>query len=122
MLIANLWTDIRYTLRTFRHQPGFALAAVIPIAMGIGINAGLFSMVSNVTLRPLPTPGSGDLVAIYQDFQGVKGRQVHGARTLFSLPEYQAYRDGARTLSGVMAFSKPWRVTLTTDISEEIQG
>jgi predicted permease len=122
MLIADLCSDIRYTLRTFRQQPGFALAAVAPIALGIGINTGLFTMVGNVALRQLPTPASADLIAVYQDFQGVKGRRVHGARTLFSLPEYRAYRDGARALSGVMAFSKPWRVTLTADVSEEIQG
>jgi putative ABC transport system permease protein len=122
MLIANLWSDIRYTLRTFRNEPGFAVAAVAPIALGIGLNTGLFTMIGNAVLRPLPTPASVDLVAVYQDFQGVKGRRVHGARTLFSLPEYQAYRDGARSFSGVMAFSKPWAATLGPGASEEADG
>ena len=101
MLIANLWSDIRYTLRTFRQQPGFALAAVAPIALGIGINAGLFTMVGNAALRQLPTPASADLIAVYQDFQGVKGRTGPRCANAVLAPAYRAYRDGARALSGV---------------------
>ena len=89
-MLANLTGDVRYTLRTFRRRPGFALAAIVPIALGIGINTSVFSILNNVALRPLPTPGSTELVSIYQQFQGVQKRRVHGARMMFSMPEYRA--------------------------------
>ena len=40
-MLSNVWTDLRYALRTFRRNPGFAIAALVPIALGIGINTGV---------------------------------------------------------------------------------
>ena len=121
-MLSNLWTDIRFALRTFRRNPGFAAAAMIPIALGIGINTGIFAILSNVALRPLPTPDSTALVTVHQDFQGVKGRRVHGARSMFSMPEYETYRDGTKTLSGIMASSMAWTFTLGGKAPQEIEG
>ena len=121
-MLSNVWRDVRYALRTFRRSPAFAVAAVAPIALGIGINTGIFSILNSVALRPLSTPASGELVTVYQRFQGVRERRIHGSRSLFSLPEYRAYRDEARTLSGLMAYSRPWTVTMGTVAPEEIDG
>ena len=95
---------------------------MIPIALGIGINTGIFAILSNVALRPLPTPDSTALVTVHQDFQGVKGRRVHGARSMFSIPEYETYRDTTKTLSGVMAYTKAWTFTLGGKAPQEIEG
>src|SRR5207247_8821225 len=107
--------------RTVRRNPGFAIAAVSPIALGIGINTGIFSILNSLAFRGLPAPRAGELVSIYQQFRGVTQRRVHGARSMFSMPEYRTYRDHTRTLSGVMAYSVPWTLTLGGDVPREIE-
>jgi putative ABC transport system permease protein len=97
-------------------------AAIVPIALGIGINTGIFSILNSVAWRPLPVPDPDALVSIYQDFRGGPRRTVHGARSLFSIPEYRAYRDEAHTLSGLMAYSRRWTVTLGRESPHEIDG
>ncbi|HET9358804.1 MAG TPA: ABC transporter permease [Vicinamibacterales bacterium] len=121
-MLSSLTQDLRYVLRTLRRSPGFAVAAIAPIALGIGINTGVFSILNNVMYRPLPAPEPDQLLSIYQDFRGVQKRSVHGARSMFSLPEYRAYRDGAQTLSGATAYTKSWTVTLGGQSPQEIEG
>lgn len=121
-MFTNVRNDVQYALRTLRRQPGFAVAAIMPIALGIGINTVVFSILNSVAWRPLPVPGADALVSVYQDFRGGPRRTVHGARSLFSIPEYRAYRDQAHTLSGLMAYSRQWTVTLGRESPQEIEG
>lgn len=83
-MLANLWSDTRYAVRTVRRNPGFAVAAVAPIALGIGVNTGIFSILNSLALRPLPTPEPTALVSVYQEFRGVQQRRV------------KRFRDAAR--------------------------
>jgi predicted permease len=121
-MISNVLIDIRYAVRMLARNPGFAFAAIVPIALGIGINTGLFSVLNSVAWRALPVPGADALVSVHQDFRGGPRRRVHGARAMLSIPEYRAYRDESHTLSGLMAYSRVWTVTLGRESPKEIDG
>ena len=86
-MLSNVRHDIRYALRTLGRNPGFAVAAIVPIALGIGINTAVFAILNSYAWRPLPVPDPDALVSVYQDFRGGPRRTVHGARSLFSIPD-----------------------------------
>src|SRR5436309_16139069 len=62
--IDDLWRDLRYAGGSLRRNPGFATVAILSLAMGIGANASIFSVVSGVILRPLPYPRSEQLMYV----------------------------------------------------------
>jgi hypothetical protein len=122
VMLSNIWSDIRYAARAFRRHPGYAVAAIAPIALGIGINTGVFSVLDAIALQPVASANPSELVTVYQQFEGVKERRIHGARAMFSTPEFRSYRDATRMLNGLMAFSRYWTVTLGGESPREIGG
>lgn len=105
--------DARYALRVLRQSPGFALAAVLALALGIGANSAVFSVVNGVLLRPLPFTEPERLVHIFGNFRGIGLERI-----AVSALEYRDYRELPRTLSSVAAYTDV-DVTLTGQDSPE---
>ena len=92
--------DLKYALRQLKRRPGFALAAIVSLALGIGANAAIFTLVDRVLLRMLPVENPRELVRLRVDGARPGGNWGDGLHT-FPYPTYLALRDRNTVLSGV---------------------
>jgi putative ABC transport system permease protein len=91
--------DLRYGIRMLLKNPGFTLIAVITLALGIGANTAIFSVVNAVLLKPLPYPESERLMMVYGEFPVIKTNQMR-----LSLPEYVDFRQQTQSFAASGAF------------------
>src|SRR5438094_5256862 len=96
----TLAQDLRYTLRALRRAPGFAALVIGTLAVGIGANATIFSVVDAVFLRPFPYTAPEHLVQLFEDVRDKP--TVYGNA---SFPNFRDWRAATRALSGVFAIS-----------------
>ena len=101
-LFNDLCQDLRFASRTLRKQPGFAIAAVLTLALGIGSNAAIFAVINAVLLRPLPFPNGDRLVALYSRFLPSSGYDF----PFFGLsgPEFADLQRGVTAFTSVAAY------------------
>ena len=102
-------SDIRYALRALRLSPAFTAVVVITLALGIGANTAIFSVVRGVLLKPLPHRNGDQLVYLRHSMDGPGGENI-----AFSVPEVRDFREGAPSLDGIAEFSS-WTLTLQTE-------
>jgi putative ABC transport system permease protein len=95
--IESLGQDIRYGIRVLLRNRGFTLAAVVTLALGIGANTAIFSMIYGVLLRPLPYRDGHQLVVVHQQARLAKVDDLG-----FSVKEVSDYRDHNKTMESVV--------------------
>jgi putative ABC transport system permease protein len=101
-LLSDLRQDLRYAARTLWKRPGFTVAAVLTLALGIGSNAAIFSVINAVLLLPLPFPHSEQLVSLHTRYLPATGFNYQ----YFSLsgPEFADVRGRVKVFAGVAAY------------------
>jgi predicted permease len=105
-LLDDLWQDIRYTARMIRKQPGFAAAAVVTLALGIGATTAVFSVVNGVLINPLLYPDSDALVRIVHSIGGID-------QPYFNDAIYTTYVDNTQTFQDLGVWSPGETATIT---------
>jgi predicted permease len=116
--IDSVLQDIRYGLRQLRLQPGFALTAILSLALGIGANTAIFTLVDQVLLRLLPVTHPRELVQLTVEggrFGSNSGDDLH----TFSYPAYVAFRDRNSVFSGLTG-ERVERASLTNEDRAEL--
>ena len=91
--------DLRFTLRTLRKHPGFTAVVLLTIALGIGVNAAIFSVVNGVVLRPLPYRDADRLVAVWGNLHRPGVEEIPG-----SAGEFVDYRDQSHAFEQIAAY------------------
>ncbi len=101
LTIENFLMDVRFGLRMLRRNPGFTLAGLLTIAIGIGANAAVFSVVNSVLLKPLNYPKSEELVFLHQIAPGAPGLADFENGLLLSPSMYFTYAENNRTFQSM---------------------
>jgi putative ABC transport system permease protein len=106
-ILETLWQDLRYGLRMLRRTPGFTAAALITLALGIGANTAIFTIVDAVLLRPLPYPSPDRLMTIGD-------RNPEGFSSNIGFETVLDWRERSRTFES-FALMRSWLPTLVTN-------
>ena len=93
-----LWQDLRYAVRMLAKEPGFTLVAVLTLALGIGANTAMFSVINSALLRPLPFKDPGQLVQLWET-EGAPGQYP------LTGPDYLEWQRGNRTFDATSVYS-----------------
>ncbi len=107
-MIDTIWQDLKYAARSLRRTPGFAAAAIVTLALGIGANTAIFTLLDAVRFKPLNVPAPHDLVTLYErpregdpDATGGTGRYMR-----FSYPRFERLRVALATRGSLAAMTR----------------
>jgi putative ABC transport system permease protein len=106
--------DFKFAFRQLAKSPGFVVIAVLTLALGIGANSAIFSVIDSVLLRPLPFPKPHQLIAAWSKSDG--GKETD------SFPDYADLRDQSQTISALTAFTSASAILGHGNESRELRG
>src|ERR1700676_5396247 len=111
-LVEGVVRDVRHMGRGLRRSPGFAIAVVLTLALGIGGNTAIFSIVDQLLLRPLPSPDGEQLLTVYESLGsvGLEAAVPAGSHNVVSPANWLDWQRENRTLKGLAA----WRTIAYT--------
>src|SRR5271155_443117 len=101
--LESIWADVRFALRAMRHSPAFTATALLSLALGIGANTAIFSLIDAVILKSLPVRHPEELLQIMMGKQSYVG---------YSNPTFEHVRDLQDVFSGIFAYGR-WAFNLT---------
>ncbi len=105
-----LWTDVRYALRLMRRSPGFTAVAILSLALGIGANTAIFSLLNTIMLRQLPVTQPGQLVEFLQKYPGEPRLDGY-----WDWQNYEHFRDYNHVFSDLTGVSFDYRASVRTE-------
>ena len=108
--------DLRYALRMLLKSPGFSIIAIITLALGIGANSAIFSVIDTVLLRPLPFPQPNELAMLWSAPNKGAERETH------SIPDYLDFREQAKSFSALALYNKSSAVLNNDPNGHEVRG
>src|SRR5436190_13984646 len=108
--------ELKFALRSLGKTPAFFSIAILTLALGIGANSAIFSVIDAVLLRPLPFPKAGELVAVWSKVVNESERETD------SYPDYVDLRDQSQTLDSMTAYTQAATVLGTGTDSHEMSG
>ena len=114
-MIADLWQDLRFGARMLAKKPGFTLIAVLSLALGIGANTAIFSLVDKALIRKLPVEESEHLVV-------VEANRGSGVSTTFNYSDFVDYRDRNEVFEGLVCYYQRALTLSERGQAERIQG
>ncbi|HEX6533517.1 MAG TPA: ABC transporter permease, partial [Gemmatimonadaceae bacterium] len=109
----TLRADVRYALRAMARQPAFAIVAVLTLALGIGANTAIFSLINTALLRPLPVERPEQLVSL---------NNVSLNLPAISYPNYRDFRDRNNSFSGMMVYRYTPFALSVNGVNERVWG
>ncbi|MGH9622393.1 MAG: ABC transporter permease, partial [Bryobacteraceae bacterium] len=115
--MGSLFADLRHALRMMRRSPGFTAVAVAALALGIGANTGIFSVIDKVLLQPLPYPDAGRIMRLGRKYPGGVGYSN-------SIPKYMVWRHNNTVFSAMTLYDQggPGLNLSTGGLPEQVKG
>src|SRR5881275_1820756 len=108
--------DLRFAFRMLAKAPGFAIIAMLTLALGIGANSAIFSVIDAVLLRPLPFPKPDELISVWSKVTTESDRETD------SYPDFVDLRDQSQTLDSLTAYTQAATILGTGNDTHEMSG